>query len=194
MTTRSVLAWTLVGLVFGGSVAHGQSLVDIARKEEERRKAVKTPSKVYTVLDVRKASGVDPTAPLPAPQGGAATAAESPSAPAPAAKPAEPTPPDQSAKDEAYWRRVFTEARDRLARSSGFMSALKTQYDVLANRFTTVSDAAQRGAIVAEMEKVQGEIDRLQQDIDQQTKDLASLEDQARKAGVPPGWIRQPDH
>jgi hypothetical protein len=196
MKISSILASSLVGLVLGGSVAYGQSLVDIARREEDRRKAVKTPARVYTLQDVQKANGVDPTAPVAAAPGGAtapAAAAAVPPDTAAAAKPAAQPAPEEGAKDEAYWREAFAGARDRLERSTAYMSALKTQYDVLANRFTTLNDPAARGAVVVEMEKVQAQIDRLQLDVDQQTKDLAALEEEARRARVPPGWIRPPD-
>jgi hypothetical protein len=36
---------------------------------------------------------------------------------------------------------------------------------------------------VAELQRVQGEIE-------QSKKDIAGIEEDARKAGVPPGWIR----
>ncbi len=195
MKIRSILAWSLAGLVLGGSVAYGQSLADIARKEEERRKAVKAPVKVYTIQDVQKASGVDPTVPQPAaPALGAAAAPAGAKPPdAAAQKEAAAPPPEQGAKDEAYWRGVFASARDKLDRSNGFLSALKVQYDTLASRFAATSDAAERGALVAQMEKVQAEIDRLQQDIAQQSKDLSDLEEEARRTGVPAGWIRPPD-
>jgi hypothetical protein len=194
MKYSRILAWSLAGLVFGGSLAYGQTLADLARKEEERRKAVKAPSRVYTTQDVQRASGTDPTAPPPAVTP-PATAPSASAGPATAAvKAPEQPPPDQQPKDEAYWRGVFTNARDRLERSSAYMSALKTQYDVLANRFVGLSDSADRGAVMVEMDKVQGEIDRLQQDVSQQTKELADLEVQARRAGVPAGWIRPPGH
>jgi hypothetical protein len=196
MKTSSILAWSLVGLVLGGSVAYGQSLVDIARREEDRRKAVKTPARVYTIQDVQKASGVDPNAPVAAAPAGAATPADAAASPPDAATTAKPAPqpaPEQGAKDEAYWREAFAGARDRLERSTAYMSALKMQYDVIANRFTTLSDLAARGAAIAEMEKVQAQIDRLQLDVEQQTKDLAALEEEARRSHVPPGWIRPPD-
>ncbi len=192
MRIRPILAWSLAIVVLGGSVAYGQSLVDISRREEERRKAIKTPAKVYTIQDVQKASGVDPTIPQPAVPAATAVAAPAGATPPEAAAPKEGAapPPEQAAKDEAYWRGVFADARDKLDRSNGFLSALKVQYDMLANRFAATSDAAERGALVAQMEKVQAEIDRLQQDIGQQSKNLADLEEQARKAGVPAGWIR----
>jgi hypothetical protein len=194
MKTSRILALSLIGLIAGGTVAYGQSLADVARKEEERRKAVKTPARVFTIQDVQKAGGVDPTAPVTAPpEGSTAPAASAATTPAAAAA----TLPDSSkeeppVQDEAYWRGRFASAREKLERSTAYIDALKTQYSVLANRFVAVSDAAERGAMFAEMQKAEAEISRLQEEVGQQTQGLADLEEQARRAGVPPGWIRPP--
>ena len=51
------LAAMLIMTWSGGAVS-SQSLADIARKEEERRKTVKTQSKVYTNQDLRPGRGV----------------------------------------------------------------------------------------------------------------------------------------
>jgi len=198
MKTSRILAWTLASLVVGGSVAYGQTLVDVAREEEARRKSVKAPSRVYTLQDVQKASGADPAAPVSAPQGATAAAA-APAAPAAtppgpaAAAPPDPSKTEPPPKDEAYWRGQVSGARDKLGRSAAYLNALKTQYGVLTDRFLALADGAQRGAVAAEIQKVDAEINRLQQEMGEQTKALADLEEEARRAGVPPGWIRLPD-
>jgi hypothetical protein len=195
MKTSHILAWSLAGLIAGGSVAYGQTMADVARKEEARRQAVKTPARVYTIQDVQRANGADPTAPVSAPPGGtAAPAASAVSAPGAAAVALpEPSQTEPATRDEAYWRGQFASAREKLERSTAYTNALKTQYSVLANRFVTLSDASERGAVAAEMQKAEAEITRLQEEGGQQAKDLADLEEQARRAGVPAGWIRQPD-
>jgi hypothetical protein len=48
------LVWGLVGIIAFSGVARSQSLGDVARKEEERRKAIKTPGKIYTNDDLRR--------------------------------------------------------------------------------------------------------------------------------------------
>src|SRR5262245_57056110 len=79
--------------------AHAQSLGDVAKKEEARRKTIADPAKVLTNTDLR------PTADA---QQGVADAA--PAAPAadgdkkPAAAAAKPDAKD-APKDEAYWRK-----------------------------------------------------------------------------------------
>jgi hypothetical protein len=196
MKTSRILAWSLVGLIAGGTVAYGQSLADVARKEGERRKAIKTPAQVFTIQDVQKASGADPTAPVTAPPAATpAPAAPGTSAPgAAAAAPPEPSEAEPPVQDEAYWRGRFASAREKLERSTAYIDALKTQYSVLANRFVALSDATERGAVFAEMQKAEAEINRLQEEVGQQTQELADLEEQARRAGVPAGWIRPPGH
>ena len=48
MTIKAVLAAAVVALVTSAASASAQALGDIAKKEEARRKTVKTPGKVYT--------------------------------------------------------------------------------------------------------------------------------------------------
>jgi len=195
MRTYAVVLWSLAGLTVAGSAAYGQSLADIARKEEERRKAVKTPAKVYTVRDVWRVVGGDPAAvlaPPPAVDVSPSAPAQPPDAPSTPPPAAAPPPAQSDVKDEAYWRRVVGEARSRLERSALVVGTLRSQYEALAYRFASLSDASQRALVVVEMEKLQTEIDRLQREVSQQTQDLAGLEEQARRAGVPPGWIRPP--
>src|SRR5262252_970008 len=77
--------------------ARGQSLGDVARKEEERRKDVKAPAKVYTNKDL--------DAPI---QGGSASDATKPAASSSdaskeAAKPGDDKAKDGAVKDQAYW-------------------------------------------------------------------------------------------
>ncbi|MBE3072910.1 MAG: hypothetical protein IMZ67_08045, partial [Acidobacteria bacterium] len=157
MKTRVVLVWTLASLVLAGHVARGQSLADIARKEEARRKAVTTPARVLTNKDVRPV-----TPPAPASPEQAAPGAQQAPAIAPPSPPAE-------IRDEAYWRTLVTEARAKLERSGGILSVFVQQNEALAVRFAALGDLAQRAQVVAEMEKMQAEIDRVQKEITAQT-------------------------
>jgi hypothetical protein len=199
MKTRVILVSSLASLVFAGSVARGQSLVDIARKEEARRKAVTTPARVYTNQDVRPMAPAEPASPeQPATPGAAQAPIVPPAGPganAPketAQPPTTPLPPQTDVKDEASWRSLATEARTKLERSEETLSVFTAQNEVLAGRFAALSDLAQRAQVVAEMQKAQAEIDSLQKEIAAQAQQIAAIEEQARRAGVPPGWIRLP--
>ena len=98
-----------------------QSLADVARAEEARRKAVKAPAKVYTNEDLGKGGKAPVSPPAPADTSkpgasGAAGAAKTSPASTPAAQ-SEAT----AGKDEKYWRSRMTDARSALQRSQAFL-------------------------------------------------------------------------
>jgi hypothetical protein len=174
----------------------GQNLADVARAEEARRKTVKGQVKVYTNETLRGADGGNP--PAAPPQAPAATpgAATPGAAPATTAKPAAPgtkpaTPAaSDAAKDEKFWRERLTAARDALGRSRTFAEALQTQINGLYTEFTNMSDPAQRAVIEQKRLAAVAEQDRVKADIAKYTKALADIEDDARRANVPAGWLR----
>jgi hypothetical protein len=166
--------------------AGGQSLGDLARKEERRRKDVKKPAKVYTNKDLGQVE------PAPAPIVPPATA--SPTDPAADGKKPEvaagPTEEDQRAASQEQWRTRMAEARTQLERSKMYAEALQTRANSLWADFTARDDPAQRSVIETDRKKTLSELDRVKSDIESQTKAVAELEDEARRAGVPPGWLR----
>lgn len=174
-----------------------QSLADVARAEEARRKTIKGQAKVYTNETLRGADGGDPPAAVPPQaQPAAAGATEKPGA-APGAKPAPPpvvkpaTPPaSETAKDEKYWRDRVAAARDALRRSETFADALQSQINGLYTEFVNMSDPAQRALIEQKRLAAIAEQDRVKADIGRQTKAIADIEDEARRANVPAGWLR----
>ena len=181
-----------------------QSLADVARAEEARRKAVKGQVKVYTNDTLKGADGgAAPPPPSPtsasspatpsgsAPAGTTAPGAASPpGAPAPAAsKPAAPGAAD-GAKDEKYWRARLAGARDALSRSQTFADALQSQINALYTEFVNMDDPLRRSVIEQKRLAAIAEQDRVKADIVKQTKAIADIEDEARRASVPAGWLR----
>src|SRR5688572_5487177 len=79
-----------------------QSLADVAKAEEARRKTIKAGTKVYTNDDLGRTPATSPAPSLPAP---AATTAAKPGESA--AKPAEEKPVDPT-KTQAYWKEKAT--------------------------------------------------------------------------------------
>jgi hypothetical protein len=165
-----------------------QSLADVARAEETRRKAFKGQAKVYTNDDLRGADGGEPPAAPPAPAPAAAGTAAKP-APTAGAKPAATAAADP-AKDEKYWRDRLAIARDALQRSQTFADALHSQINGLYTEFVNMSDPAQRAVIEQKRLAAIAEEDRVKADIAKHTKALADIEDEARRANVPAGWLR----
>jgi len=180
--------WTLplaVGpaliLVFA-SMAASQSLADVARAEEARRKSVKGTSQVYTNESLRGADGGAPPAP---PVVTSTTAADKPAAPA-TEQPAAPATP----KDEGYWRDRITQAREELKRSQALHDALQSQISSLYAEFIAKDDPAQRTVLEQKRLVAIAEQDRIKGDITKHTKAIADIEDEARRVNVPSGWLR----
>ena len=191
-----VLVCALAGLLLFGSSAQGQSLAEMARQEQARRTAVKQPSKVYTNKDLRPEPGGAPppaetiqTAPAqPAP-------AEAPGSPGEgsAAKPVEPAAPQgQQApvEDEAHWRDRITSARAGLEETRILIEAMQSRINALTADFAARDDPAQRAVIGNDRTQALAALARLQDDFQKKTQVISDIEEEARRAGVPPGWLR----
>ena len=166
-----------------------QNLADVARAEESRRKAVKGKVKIYTNDTLRGADGGE--APLaPPPQSSAPPAAAS-TTPTPAASTGtRPAAAAETPRDEKFWRERLAAARDAVKRSQTFTDALQTQINGLYTEFVNMSDPAQRALIEKKRLAAIAEQDRVKADLAKQTKALADIEDEARRANVPAGWLR----
>jgi hypothetical protein len=195
------VAATLVALTAVHVAA--QSLGDVARAEEERRKAVKETGKVYTNDRLRP----EPAPSQPASMPGASTAAASPAPARPAeaqgTKDASKAPDAKTAdgkddkkgeapgaKDEAAWRGRIKTARETIDRSKLMVDALQSRINGLNADFTARDDPAQRSIIQQDLQRALAELDRTKKEIDAQTKALAQIQDEGRRAGVPAGWLR----
>jgi hypothetical protein len=177
-------------VLVSAAAASAQSLADVARKEEERRKAVRTSGKVYTNDALRPeppSPGAAPTAQPPAPSA-SAPAAETPKPTGPAAAPGEA--PAGALKTEADWRKRVAAERDALSRAQIFAEALQSRINVLSADFVNRDDPAQRDVVAAQRQKALAELDRVKQDIQQHQKAITTIQDEARRAGVPAGWTR----
>ena len=173
-----VLAGVLVALPL--QAAQGPGLAEIARKEQERRKALKEASRVITAKDLPR-GGV----PAPRPEGDQAQ----PQVPARVTQPEE-SQPEEPAKDEAYWRGRTAQAREELRRNEVFLEALQSRVNALTTDFAARDDPYQRAQIGQERQNTLAEMERVRAEIAAQRKALAGLEEEARQAGVPPGWLR----
>jgi hypothetical protein len=188
----TAFVWCAV-LAFAASSA-AQSLADVARKEEARRKNMPEPAKVYTNKDLK---------PVPSP-------ASPPAASTPDAKTDEKAAPEKGepakaadkndkndkndnpvpAKDQAYWAGRLKAAQEQLARDETYVAAMQSRISALTTDFVNRDDPAQKRTIEQDRLKAIAEMDRLKQAIANDKKALDSLLEEARRAGVPPGWLR----
>jgi hypothetical protein len=167
-------------------VTGAQSLAELARQEEARRKTVKPARKVYTNGDLKG----DGAARLPS--GPPTTAGLAPAAPGPGtATDEKPAGEDKEpARDQAYWGGRMAAARAAVERSRLFAEALQSRINALTADFVNRDDPAQRAQIELERQRSVAELERVKKEIEEQTKAIADIEEEARKAGVPPGWLR----
>jgi hypothetical protein len=180
----------LVLLILSSSVARlgAQSLADVAKKEEERRKKTAQPAKVYTNKDL---SPAPPGSSSPVPAGKDAKDAKE----AGAAKDAKDAKAGDAkdgggAKDQKYWGDKAKGLREQLDRDQTFLDAIQNKINSLTTDFVNRDDPAQRSVIERDRQKALAELARLQKAIVDDKKAIADLEEEARRAGVSPGWLR----
>jgi hypothetical protein len=181
-----VVALAVSGWAGVGYSVQAQVLGDVARQEEVRRKDIKAPAKVYTNKDlgsVPESSSGTPSAP------GAAAAASTE-----AAKADESKNKDKDVKDpkkgEAYWSGRKKDLQTKLDSDQTLAAALQTRINALNTDFVNRDDPVQRAGIDRDRQKATTELDRLKKSVADGKKALSDLEEEARKAGIPSGWLR----
>jgi hypothetical protein len=191
MDKRLIFTSLITGSLLCSGGVKAQSLADVARAEEARRKSQKAPVKVYTNEDLGKSGEGAIAPPTPAsdtsPAKPGATGASGAAKP-PASKPSEPT--NTTGKDEKYWRARIEDARTAVQRSQAFHDALQSQINGLYAQFVAVDDPAQRAVVEQKRLAALAELERVKAEITKNTKAVADIEDEARRASVPPGWLR----
>jgi hypothetical protein len=193
-TMKRVIAITVVSVFASAALASGQSatssqekpLAEIAKAEEARRKVIKKTQRIYTNSSLRIAADSGTSAPATsAASGGAAasTTAPPPDAPAEAAS-------DERGKDRGYWEGRIKTAREQLSRSQMFADSLQSRINALTTDFVNRDDPAQRAKIEADRKAALAELDRVKKEMSEHQKAIAVIEEEARRAGVPAGWLR----
>ena len=193
---------SMFGLVAGSfAPLHAQSLVDVAKKEGERRQTVKGTTKVYTNGDLK------PVSPAPDPSTAAAddtsSSAEKKSADTKADTKSDSgaetgdgkaTPASSAAagseQGQEYWNSKMHVLNEQLERDRLYAEAIQTRINSLTADFSGKDDPAQRTLIAEDREKAVSELSRLRKQIEEDKDAIGNLEEEARHAGVPPGWLR----
>jgi hypothetical protein len=199
---------SMLGLAAGSvTPLHAQSLADVAKKEGERRQATKSSTKVYTNGDLKPVG--DP-APDPAAAADASSSADKKPADArtdakadskadakadgkaadkSAAKDAKAN-GDGEEKGQEYWGGKMRALNEQLERDRMYAEAIQTRINSLTADFSAKDDPAQRTMIADDREKAVSELSRLRKQIEEDKDAIGNLEEEARHAGVPPGWLR----
>lgn len=164
--------------------APAASLGELALREAVRRSATPAPTRVLTTGDL----GPVPERPVPA---------------VPQAMPALPPPvviPDETVstvksgerveQNETWWRARMVKARADLERDRLTVVALETRVNLLTREASAADAPGRRAALVAERERTLAELERMRNQVTDGVKAISDIEDEARREGVPPGWLR----
>jgi hypothetical protein len=200
---------SMLGLAAGTfAPLHAQSLADVAKKEGERRQTTKNATKVYTNGDLKPVGDRAPD-PAVAPAD-ASSSADKKSADAKtdaktdskadakgdgkaadksAAKDAKAS-GDGEEKGQEYWGGKMHALNEQLERDRMYAEAIQTRINSLTADFSAKDDPAQRAMIADDREKAVSELSRLRKQIEEDKDAIGNLEEEARHAGVPPGWLR----
>ncbi len=198
-----LLVATTAGSAAAG-LASAQTLGEVARTEQERRKSVGKAGKVYTneslkpeplpsqppaslvagSLGTLAQGAVTSTTGAPgAVSGGGATAASSPATAAGPAASSMPT-------TEAGWRARMVELRGNVVRQQVLGDALQSRINAALLDFVNRDDPAQRAVIEQDRNRAIAELERVKLDLKAAQQAVGDLEEQARRLSVPPGWLR----
>jgi hypothetical protein len=168
-------------VILAGSFASAQSMGDAAQKERERREKLKQKGDRAALVtnDELKANkgsvANDPNAPAASPQ-----AREAP----PAATRPSPEPDRKAGEEE--WRHKMALAHERITKAQEQYDYWKGQY-LAPNDYFVDQDGKK---IVGSVESLRKVIAEAKAELEKANAALAALEEQARRANVPPGWLR----
>ena len=181
--TPAVVLWLLTWLASPPS-----SLGEAALRETIRRQA--TTKSAATLTNIGRDAEPIPAAavsgmPLPASTADAsATTGET-----------KPTTGDQAAKteparDEKWWRRQMSDARAMVEKDDLLIESLQSRVYALQNDSVNLDDPLQQNKARQQLSTTLAELENMKKKREADIKAIATLQDDARRANVPAGWVR----
>ncbi len=170
----------------------GTSLADIARRQKElREREGKRPSLgVISNETLRKGATAGESS--PGKGGSKAKASATPAARAPAPVVASvPEWRDAKGRSEADWKGIMTAAHERIAAAESRVKSLEEDARRYENDFYAWSDGNYRERVIRPAwDQAREELGKARKELDGARSHLSDLEEDARKSGTPPGWLR----
>ncbi len=155
------LVWALVVIGMSATLVSAQSLVEVAKKEKERRKKVDAANQAFTENDLR---GGPRLPQAPAKPGATAPAAGETGGGSEEAAAAEEDP----TTTQSYWRDRVSAVNKKIQDLEAKLQSPELTSDV---RGASRRQAAER-------------------DLAQARSDKQAIAEEARRKGIPPGWVR----
>jgi len=161
--------------------SNAQSLGDVARQVRKESKNEPKSAKTFTNDDVEaiKAGGISTVGAKPSapPAQNAATAAAKPSTPA------------EPAKGEEYWKKRFSEARQKLALAEKELDIMQRELNLdQMQYYSDPNKSLQQQNNREEINEKTKKIDDKKAEVAQLKQALVDLTDALRQAGGQPGW------
>lgn len=185
----------VVALAFAAGSLPAQSLGELAAKEKRRReeeqKKNKGPARVITTEDLAKVTASTATAAAPAlAQDLGARRARSEAAAETESSESEGGASGPGGRDEKTWRAQAAEAREAVRGAEQTAQSLERQIAKLFGEIQRSTDTNEILRLRAEQKDLEEELERTKQELAKARQELVAFEESARRAGVPPGWIR----
>jgi len=173
-----------VAFVVLPALTFSQSLGDLAKKERERRqKNQEQGVKARTVTDEEISTETDASAPPAPPVESSAKVPSSGSTPAGADKASSTSKPPLK---EQEWRYRVAEARSRVQKARERYDSLNELPIVPGMKYVDENG----NALITSLSQLRGMVGQAKAELDAAEKAQADLLEEARRAGVPPGWLR----
>lgn len=97
---------------------------------------------------------------------------------------------DSEGRGEAYWRQAMSDARGAVAAAKAKRDQLQSEMNRSRVDFTAIDDPAARAVVDTRLQELYGELAEAELAITDAEQALSDLEDDARRTGALPGWLR----
>ena len=179
----------LVLLFFScAALAFGSEVADMAKKERERRHKISTPAKVFTNKDIADFKAKNKDSDTSSDE--AVSSEESSSDEGEASTEDYGTPGDNS-RDENYWRNRFKEATNNVGTLQAKADQLQKTINGLLLNVSNYEATAAGPQLNAQLGDMKNQLEQVNNELSTAKKALDDLQDEARKAGADPGWVRE---
>jgi len=181
---RHVVLMSLAGVFALSAAAYGQSLADVARQEEERRKALNTPtSRVYTNRDLSEAPPSAATAAKPDAVDAKKEAVKTGTGDATAATAEAPKAEANKYRDEKHWRDRALSYRTRLTK-------LRADVEAIQARVESLRAGGQTPGLLADLRLAEQDLTRFKNQLASIQKEWSQIEQKAREDKIPGTWLQ----
>ncbi|HET9401232.1 MAG TPA: hypothetical protein VFO34_09795 [Candidatus Acidoferrales bacterium] len=161
---------------------NSDSVAAAARKARDQKKPQTAPAKTYTNDDVSAMTGGISTV------GADTDEKKSDEKASPAGGE---TKPAADKKDEKYWRKRFTDLRQKIASTQSELDVLQRELNVAQKQYYPDPNAAlQQQYSRDEINKKTDQIEAKKKELEDLNQQMTALEDELRRAGGDPGWAR----